>query len=556
MAGFAVESLLRKLQKVNESAESIESLSLWLIHHAKHAKTIADAWIQVYQDAKSDRYKALFYLVNDVLQNGRRRGSDFSAAFRAVLPRAMALAHGRKCQSNFERTLIIWKERRVYDSPYVSYLRQVLGNGTSMLTSMPIPLNVEETYNVYDVIEEFQQVEANVASKMVKLNATRINTWDNDVLSTIKDKTEGHQFKEEVDEAVECLKECCKSTEKEIEARRRLITALQQCLIDQKDDAALAKKLVKQMTTTQSHVHKAHETIREERKRRKEKEREERSHHRRHHHRHHHHHHSSSSSRRKSPEKEKEYQQLKTPFEIPFEIPSLETGASFLMPVSGGGGGGDVIESTDMDIDTSGSDGEQEAAKRAKTTLEPPITREGPPAPAPPSLLSPFPPPLALPPPPQTAENSLRPLLPSSSGSNYPADSIASIPPLLGKPLHQPPPPPPPPPSSSSRDDEARQNGRQQRGGRGRLHPRFRSLLSSSHMPPPPPPPPRIPPPPPHYPSYPNEWPMGPPPSKFDDYRYEYEYRARGDMYAGGRGYEGEYYDERYPPPPPPPTYY
>lgn len=46
MAGFTESSLSKKLEDLNPSQQSIETLSLWLIHHRKHYSTIVKTWMR------------------------------------------------------------------------------------------------------------------------------------------------------------------------------------------------------------------------------------------------------------------------------------------------------------------------------------------------------------------------------------------------------------------------------------------------------------------------------------------------------------------------------
>ena len=44
MAGFTESALFKKLEDLNESQQSIQTLSLWLIHHRKHYQLIVKTW--------------------------------------------------------------------------------------------------------------------------------------------------------------------------------------------------------------------------------------------------------------------------------------------------------------------------------------------------------------------------------------------------------------------------------------------------------------------------------------------------------------------------------
>jgi len=44
MSGFSEAALEKKLAELNDSAQSIQTMSLWLIHHRKHHAAIAQTW--------------------------------------------------------------------------------------------------------------------------------------------------------------------------------------------------------------------------------------------------------------------------------------------------------------------------------------------------------------------------------------------------------------------------------------------------------------------------------------------------------------------------------
>jgi len=53
MSGFTSEALEKKLSDLNNSQQSIQTLSLWLIHHRKHNKVIVSTWAKELKKGKS-----------------------------------------------------------------------------------------------------------------------------------------------------------------------------------------------------------------------------------------------------------------------------------------------------------------------------------------------------------------------------------------------------------------------------------------------------------------------------------------------------------------------
>jgi len=59
MASFSEAALIKKLAELNASQQSIQTLSLWLIHHRKHYQNIVKVWQKELMNGK-------FFKVNNV----------------------------------------------------------------------------------------------------------------------------------------------------------------------------------------------------------------------------------------------------------------------------------------------------------------------------------------------------------------------------------------------------------------------------------------------------------------------------------------------------------
>ena len=79
MSAFSETTLETKLTELNPSQQSIQTLSLWLIHHRKHAKKIVTTWkkllvqsklwliVIVSRNSYILRPKNIFVIFNDAL---------------------------------------------------------------------------------------------------------------------------------------------------------------------------------------------------------------------------------------------------------------------------------------------------------------------------------------------------------------------------------------------------------------------------------------------------------------------------------------------------------
>ncbi|XP_031391914.1 regulation of nuclear pre-mRNA domain-containing protein 1B-like [Punica granatum] len=116
---FNAEILAEKLSKLNNSQQSIESLSQWCVSHRKKAKLIVETWDRFFNSSQKEKCVSFLYLANDILQNSRRKGSEFVNEFWKVLPAALKHVyrngddHGKKVVT---RLVNIWEERKVFGS--------------------------------------------------------------------------------------------------------------------------------------------------------------------------------------------------------------------------------------------------------------------------------------------------------------------------------------------------------------------------------------------------------------------------------------------------------
>ncbi|XP_012271931.1 regulation of nuclear pre-mRNA domain-containing protein 1B isoform X2 [Orussus abietinus] len=122
MAGFTESALVKKLMDLNPSQQSIQTLSLWLIHHRKHHPTIVKVWFKEMCKVKDNRKLMFMYLANDVIQNSKKKGPEFGKEFETVLPKAFEHMKGfdEKTRERLSRLLQIWEERGVYDRAQIS----------------------------------------------------------------------------------------------------------------------------------------------------------------------------------------------------------------------------------------------------------------------------------------------------------------------------------------------------------------------------------------------------------------------------------------------------
>ncbi|XP_046350557.2 arginine-glutamic acid dipeptide repeats protein-like isoform X1 [Haliotis rufescens] len=130
------ESVQKKLQSVTNAQDSIQSLSLWIIHHKTHHKEIVRLWLNVFKKAKAAHRLTLFYLCNDVVQNCKRKNAIvYRESFKDVIRAAAIFARDKMIKGKVERIFNIWKERSVFDGKYISSLHSIMGTESASHSS-------------------------------------------------------------------------------------------------------------------------------------------------------------------------------------------------------------------------------------------------------------------------------------------------------------------------------------------------------------------------------------------------------------------------------------
>lgn len=127
---FSEASLFKKIQELNNTQQSVQTLSLWLIHHRKHSKIIVQTWLkELVVSKKCDRKITFIYLANDILQNSRKKGSEFMNEFLKALPEAIentSRMADTKLRFTLERIFNIWKDRKIYRDEKIKEFKEIL----------------------------------------------------------------------------------------------------------------------------------------------------------------------------------------------------------------------------------------------------------------------------------------------------------------------------------------------------------------------------------------------------------------------------------------------
>ncbi|KAL0555123.1 hypothetical protein IC582_009056 [Cucumis melo] len=150
---FEAQVLAEKLSKLNNSQQSIESLSKWCISHRKKAKQIVETWDKLFNSSQKEQRVSFLYLANDILQNSRRKGSEFVNEFWKVLPGALKYVYDHGDESGKKavaRLVNIWEERKVFGSRGQSLKDEMLGKNPP---PTPLPSSNGKSSNPIKIVK-------------------------------------------------------------------------------------------------------------------------------------------------------------------------------------------------------------------------------------------------------------------------------------------------------------------------------------------------------------------------------------------------------------------
>lgn len=130
MSAFTETAFLKKLAELNSSQQSIQTLSLWLIHHRKHHASIVKTWLRDLHNVPEPKKLTFMYLANDVIQNSKKKGPEYGKEFGTILHKAFSHI-GETCKADklfgsLGRILNIWEERGVYEPKVIADFRNRL----------------------------------------------------------------------------------------------------------------------------------------------------------------------------------------------------------------------------------------------------------------------------------------------------------------------------------------------------------------------------------------------------------------------------------------------
>eukprot|EP00124_Ichthyophonus_hoferi_P000137 Ihof_evm1s5 gene=Ihof_evmTU1s5 len=248
MSTFSERQLEDKLASLSSSQQSIQTLSLWIIHHRRAARNIVEVWHKIFLKSDEKKKLVLFYLANDVLQTSRKQGSEFIKEFTVVLPNVMTVIQSKYPDSNLAkstlRVLAIWEDREVFPVPYVISLKSTLGvtgedshptnKDQPSIPMSPIHANKDckpiTTTELVEAIGKFDRSVAADSTLQARVAALPQEMIDTKLLTTLKDKQAVEDRMKQLSDALKLVASRDGRLVAEIEDRRELIVQLEGCI--------------------------------------------------------------------------------------------------------------------------------------------------------------------------------------------------------------------------------------------------------------------------------------------------------------------------------------
>ncbi|XP_051527562.1 regulation of nuclear pre-mRNA domain-containing protein 1A-like isoform X3 [Myxocyprinus asiaticus] len=217
-----------------------------------------DSWRDLhssYWTAQVSRKLTFLYLANDVIQNSKRKGPEFTHDFAPVIVDAFkhVSSEGEEsCKKHLSRVLSIWQERAVYENDVLDKLTEVLQVEKKAkkrpyeeikvndddFASQSSPGEPPQTAELIRALQELENAASSDAVLRQRISALPPEVQDTSLLHKVTDKESGERLSRLVEEACMLLADYSGRLAAEIDDRRQLTRTLAVFLQRQKDGLA------------------------------------------------------------------------------------------------------------------------------------------------------------------------------------------------------------------------------------------------------------------------------------------------------------------------------
>lgn len=242
---FNPQIFVEKLTKLNNTQASIETLSHWCIFHMNKARQVVETWDRQFHCSPRDQRLAFLYLANDILQNSRRKGSEFVGEFWKVLPDALrdVTENGDEFGRNAALRLItIWEERKVFGSRGQILKEELMGRHLENNNRNGKHLNVKLKHSAGSTLDKivsgyqvvYGQMDEDVIVSKCRNAINFVEKVDKEISSDIKTgKFHGSTLVEELQGQNSILRDCIEQLTTVESSRASLVSLLRDALREQ-----------------------------------------------------------------------------------------------------------------------------------------------------------------------------------------------------------------------------------------------------------------------------------------------------------------------------------
>ncbi|XP_073059043.1 uncharacterized protein [Primulina eburnea] len=277
---FSEEILADKLSKLNSTQQCIETLSHWCIFHRGKAEQVVATWNKQFHSSEMAQKVPLLYLANDILQNSKRKGTEFVTEFWKFLPSAIKDVENKgddRGKNVVSRLVGIWEERRVFGSRAQNLRDAMLGvklppslelgkkrsrsvrivkrDSRSIRTKLSIGGTTEKIVSAFHLVQNEYSKEDEEMNKC-KSAIHHVRKMENDVtiaLTKARDPSRKTLAKE-LEEEEALLKQCIEKLKVVEENRLALVSQLRDALHEQESEL---ENIRTQIQVAEAHVEEA-----------------------------------------------------------------------------------------------------------------------------------------------------------------------------------------------------------------------------------------------------------------------------------------------------------
>ncbi|XP_045136375.1 regulation of nuclear pre-mRNA domain-containing protein 1B-like isoform X2 [Portunus trituberculatus] len=309
MASFNEDSLKKKLDDLNMSQQSIQTVSLWLIHHKKHAHTVVNVWYRELIAATDSRKLTFMYLANDVIQNSKKKGPEYNKEFANKLGKVFEHLGGirldEKSVHGLNRLLTVWGERNVFDHEKVKLFKKNLNKGLKIKEgggkkrqhgskhkkesskkqrkesvestessrlrkdsegdlspqTTPPPSDPPEPEQLIEALQELESAATSDAVVREKIASLPDEVSDVSLLTKLQDLNAARALSKKVEDAMAMLETYNKRLSEEMEARKMVARMLHDYITYQKDLLAQAEETLEEHRQKHNKVKKVRDEL-------------------------------------------------------------------------------------------------------------------------------------------------------------------------------------------------------------------------------------------------------------------------------------------------------